>query len=132
MIGAALFARLSADAAVAALVGTRIYPQEGPEDAPLPLISYFQVSSGDASSRGLSGAQKHFRTLQQIDIYARTALEAQQIASAVRASLDGQVNQNWGGVTIPAALFDDQFDGNFEPDPNVHRIIQQYRIVVAE
>ena len=132
MIGAALIARLTADSALAALVGTRIYPLEGPEEATYPLITYLQVSSGDNSSRGLVGAQKHFRTLQQIDIYARTALEAQAIAVAVRASLDGQVNQTWGGVTIAAALFDDQFDGNFEPDPNLHRIIQQYRIAVSE
>jgi len=132
VIGQALSARLTGDSAVTALVGTRIYPMEGPKDAAYPLITYMQVSSGDNSSRGLTGAQKHFRTLQQIDIYGRTALEAQAIASAVRASLDGQVNQTWGGVSVPAALFDDQFDGNFEPNPNLHRIIQQYRIVVSE
>lgn len=132
MIKTAIYARLSGDAAVAALVGTRIYPQEGPENAVYPLIIYFQVSGGDKSSRGLTGAQKHFRTLQQVDILARTPAEAIAIAAAVRAALDGHVNQSWGGVTIPAALFDDQFDGNFEPAPNIHRIIQQYRICYAE
>ena len=132
MIHAAIFAHLSADAGLTALVGTRIYPQEGLENAVYPLISYFQVSSGDTWSRGLTGPQRHFRTLWQFDIIARTPIEAIAVAGALRAALDGLVNQTWGGVSIPASLFDDQFNGNFEPAPNVHRIIQQYRICYAE
>lgn len=130
MIGAAIYARLSGDAGVSALVGTRIYPGAGPEGATYPLVLYNQIDSG--AVRDLSSATDHFRTLQQIDVYATTKSSAVAIAAAVRASLDYKLNQTWGGLSIPASRFDDQFDSGFEEGSNLHRIIQQYRISYKE
>ena len=130
MIGAAIYARLSADAGVSALVGTRIYPGAGPENATYPLVLYNQIDSG--AVRDLASVTDHFRTLQQIDVYAATKGNAVAIAAAVRASLDYKLNQTWGGLSIPASRFDDQFDSGFDEGSNLHRIIQQYRISYKE
>lgn len=127
MIGSGLFAKLSGDAAVTALVATRIYPEGGvPKDATYPLVTYMQVSAG--AVRRLDGAATGFATLQQIDIYARTHAAAEAIAAAVRACLDGRPRETWGPLTVMASSFDEQFDGSFEERPDLHRIIQQYRI----
>jgi hypothetical protein len=136
MIGNAVFARLASVSGVTALVGanpSRIYPGVGPENPSYPLVLFNQVSSGQADARGLIGAAKYFRTIQQIDIYAATRSQADGLANAVRAALDGiESETTWGGMTIMLSMFDDQFDSGFEPDVNLHRIIQQYRIVYKE
>lgn len=128
MIDAALHEALTADAAVAADIGTRAYPQNAAPHSDYPLVSYMQIAAGVEETRKLDGPVSHFRTLWQIDIYARTRAAAIALADKVRAALDGKINEEWGGFTILAAIFDDQRDGTFEADANLHRIIQQYRI----
>lgn len=130
MIDAALFARLTS-ATASAIIATRAYPQKAPPDATYPLLTYFQVTAGVEDTRVLAGPVTHFRTLQQIDLYARTRAAAIALANAVRTDLDGLVNQTWGGLSIKASIFDLQLDLTFEAEPNLHRIMQQYRIAYA-
>lgn len=136
MLGTAIFSRLASVSGVTALVGlspSRIWPGAGPETPVRPYVLYNQISSGAADTRALRGRAGIFRTLQQIDVYADTYSEALALASAVRAALDGIDSETtWGGMTIMLSMFDDQFDSGFEPDVNLHRIIQQYRIVYKE
>jgi len=126
MIGPALFAKLTGDSGVSSLVATRVYPQIAPENADYPHLVYQQISAGPA--RRLDGASDTFGTLQQVDIYARTKAVAETVADAVRACLDGRGRETWGATVIKASTFDEQYDGSFEETPNLHRIIQQYRI----
>ncbi|MEO9521714.1 MAG: DUF3168 domain-containing protein [Parasphingorhabdus sp.] len=130
MIAEAIYSRLSTDAGVTTLVGTRVFPMVAPENEDYPLITYQQIDAGPA--RDLGSATDHFRTIQQIDIYSRNKIEAQNVADAVRAALDHKINQTWGGKNIPSSRFDDQFDSGFEESTNLHRIIQQYRISYKE
>lgn len=131
-IAGAIYSKLSGTSAVTALCGTRIYPGTGPESADYPLVITQQISAGVADTRSLDGPARHFRTLYQIDVMGSTQASVQALAKAIRQALDNVVNATWGGVSIKASMFDDQFDGNFEPAPNVYRIIQQYRIVYQE
>lgn len=136
MLGNAIFARLASVSGVTALVGanpSRIWPGAGPETPTRPYLLYNQISSGAADVRALRGRARIFRTLQQIDVYADAAAQADALAKAVRSALDGVDEETtWGGMTIMLSMFDDQFDSGFEPATNLHRIIQQYRIVYKE
>lgn len=132
MIDVALFARLTKDSAVSALIDTRVYPQVAPPKAVYPLVTHMLVDDGSRSARPVAGAATLFRTLNEVDIYARRRLEALELAAAVRAALDGKINEVWGGMAIKASMFDRQFDGSFDADPNLHRIIQQYRISFSQ
>ena len=60
MLDAALHDALTADAAVAAEIGTRAYPQVAPEGADYPMITYFQVAPGVEETRNVSGPVAHF------------------------------------------------------------------------
>ena len=84
MIGAILYAALSADSAVAALVGTRIYPEVAPDEADLPLIVYTvranEPVDGDAPVQ---------RCGVTANVYAATDAVAESAGRAVRAVLDG-------------------------------------------
>lgn len=132
MISTAIFAKLSGVTAVTDLVGTKLYPQQAPADAEYPLVTFAQVTDGSKETRPLTGQVKLFRTLQQFDIYSRDRANVDAIANAIRGAIDAVTNETWGGMAIKAAIFDFQLDGNFEPDPNLFRIIQQYRISYLE
>lgn len=132
MIAVALYAKLSGTTAVTDLISTRVYPDVAPEGAIYPFVTFQQVSDGNLDARPLVGAATYFRTLQQIDIYARLRSEADAVANAIRGALDGATGQTWGGVAIKAALFDQQIDADFEEDANIRRVIQQYRVVFQE
>jgi len=132
MISTAIIAKLDSVSAVTDLIGTKVYPQQAPAGVDYPIVTFSQVTDGSKETRPLVGAVKLFRTLQQFDIYSRDRAQADAIANAVRGALDAVTNETWGGLTIKAAIFDFQLDADFEPDPNLYRIIQQYRISYLE
>lgn len=87
MIEEALRAVLLADAGVAALVGTRVYPLVLPQAGTLPAITY-QVVAGDADyvMEGASGLA--FKRV-QVDCWADTYSAAAGLRAAVTAALGG-------------------------------------------
>lgn len=132
MISEAIFERLGQVVAVTDIFGRRFYPGEPPEGTDYPIINWKQISSGSSDTRSILGPAKLFRTLQQLDLRGRNRNQLDLGAAAIRTALDDQHKKVWGGKIIRLSSFDDQFDLDFEPDPNLHRIIQQYRIVYLE
>ncbi len=77
-----------ADAAVAALVGSRCEPNRPPQSATWPLLTYSLVSQvNDATNDGAAGP---LDARVQVDVWAYTYLEMEAIAEAVIAALHGQ------------------------------------------
>lgn len=82
---ARLVALLLADAAVAALVGDRIYPSVLKHNCPLPAIRYVDVSTEPIVD--LEGPTDTERTTIQVDCYSATKATARTLAKAVAAAL---------------------------------------------
>ncbi|MGE5585724.1 MAG: DUF3168 domain-containing protein [Bacillota bacterium] len=82
----AVYAHLKGDLDVAALVGGRVYHQTAPDDATYPLIVLNTISNVDR--RDLAGVA-YVETRLQVTAMAATLAEAEAIALAVRASLEG-------------------------------------------
>ena len=102
-IGAATRTKLIGTAAVAAILGTRIYPDHLPQGATLPAAVYHVVSGTDeVDLAGMSGVA-HARI--QIDAYAKTAgsvdgrTAANALSTAIRDALATTHNRGlWGTV----------------------------------
>jgi hypothetical protein len=107
----ALRAYVLADAAVAALCGTRMYPGALPQGVTAPSLVYQEVaSSGDHHTAGPSGLA---RTRMQVTAWARSWDLADQLARAVKARLDGMAGAAGSGdaaVTVQGAFFDGSRD----------------------
>ena len=90
MIEQALQVYLKADADVAALVSTRVYPALAPQDAALPYITYERVSTQRLMTHdgqnGLIGPRI------QIDCWASTYGGAKTLADKVRLCMNGHKN----------------------------------------
>lgn len=80
-----LVAHLEADAALSALIGTRIYPQILPQQGTLPAVVYQLISRTPASMRNAN--DNLVQTRWQWSINARTYASAVAISTALKAAL---------------------------------------------
>lgn len=103
----ALYAYLSLYAPVVGLVGTRIYPGKAPSSATFPYLVIHE--SGAGSHYAMGGPSATFDTDLQLDCYALTALEAKELARAVRLSMDGRA-ADWDGLEIDGVFVDTEFE----------------------
>jgi len=76
---------LLANAGVAALIGTRMYPDQLPQGATLPAVVYYRISGTYAESLGGVKAAGTCRV--QLDAYAATRLAADAVGEAIVAAL---------------------------------------------
>lgn len=102
-----MYAHLCANVALAALVGTRIYPEILPQDVVYPCMRYARV--GTIRGLMLDGVNTLTEVRMQIDIWARSYAEIRAIGNALRAALDG-VTGNLGGVSIQFSRYEADID----------------------
>jgi hypothetical protein len=95
----AVFARLTADAGVSALVGTRVYPGVRPQGSALPAIRYGVPTH--FAERDLEGATSVRTTRLQFDCFALTAAAAWRLGEKVIAAM--QAPAMAAGVIFSAA-----------------------------
>lgn len=84
MIGAIVYAALTADVTVSGLAGARIYPEEAPDDTTLPMVVY-TVRSAET----VQGTLPMWPCTVTANCYAATDAAAEALGQAVRAALDG-------------------------------------------
>ena len=114
----ALRARLIADTAVAAKVGTRIDWAVRPQGAPLPAIVLTKVSDG--RPQHLKGFETLRQSRIQIDVLASSRSQVEQITEAVIAAIAGPFNQS--GVQFSRTFIDTVTDRGASTDTGfVHR-----------
>ena len=127
MIGEGLFSHLSNDNGVATLVGARIFPLVIPQrSAPTllrqPCLVYARSSA--RRQQKYCGTDGLVRSEFQLDCYAPTFAESQQLAAATRAALidfTGTMN----GIRVSDVQLEDEQDMD-EPDVGLYRVVQQF------
>ena len=87
-LGSTIRKVLMDDAAVVALVGTRVYPKILPQNPGLPAITYQRISRV-AVADNLQGAGSLARPRVQVDAWAKTDADAITVGAAVRRRLNG-------------------------------------------
>lgn len=99
-----VFAALTANPAVAALVSQRIYPLVMPQNPTLPAIRY--EVTGQASEWALTGAEAMRETMFDVDCWAAETsgksayAAAKEVQEAVRAALDAYSASGIQGVFV--------------------------------
>jgi hypothetical protein len=129
MIGEALFSHLTADAGVALLAGTRVYPLVIPqhvynEATKLPCVVYQRT--GTDLPINTCGAEALAGTSMRIDAYARSYDLAVQLAAAVRAALVNHAGP-MGSVHVSRVNLESELD-LLDIEPGLYRVSQTYSI----
>ncbi len=115
MISSAIYSFMAATAGITALVSTRIYPLVMPVGHAWPAITY----NGDDHNlvQTFDGQTGLTRSYYQIDAWAQTYIEAQQLATAIRAAFKNYTGA-MGAITVshvtldtgPIAVYEDQLE----------------------
>ena len=126
----ALYALLTGDAGVSALIGARLYPVIAPLGTAAPYATYQRISARRVRSltqrSGLSFARI------QVDALATTYAGARGLADAIRTTLDGY-RGTAGGIAIESAtLQSDQDIYEGEAEPPLYRVSQDYMLAHTE
>ena len=123
-IESALYAHLTTDVGLAALVGARVYPLALPQQPTLPALTYQRISTSPTQHRD-SAEPQHSRIRMQIDCWAASYDSALSVRAAVRAAM-GTVAQA-SSPRIDAALLADDTD-TYDPAPGRWRATLDYFI----
>lgn len=113
-IGADIFTRLSTDAGVLALAGTRIYPNVFKQQDTLPAIRYTKIASVNHSLMG-SDAGVEVSTY-QIDIIGLTYASVDALRDAVKSSL-----RRWRKAGIQDTYIESDSD-MYDDETKLHRV----------
>jgi len=106
-----LVAYLQAMPAIAALVGTRIYPLVIPQRDTLPALRYQRIDTPRERSHSGSSHLAHPRI--QLSVHALTYAETEAIATVLRTVLDGTAGVPRAGACAIVNEVDD-----YDPDSN--------------
>lgn len=124
----ALYSQITGDAAVAALVSTRVYPVEIPERSTYPSVSYQRVGGRSVQSHQLPKSGTAAFTSIQINAFAETRRAAQQLLAAVRAAIEA-VRWTADGTSIYSCWVVDEFDIDRESGARIEGVAQMYDIM---
>lgn len=123
-----LYTYLSTFAGLTALVSTRVYAYKIPQGATLPAVTFQRISTARSLTHDTSGAGGDLSSPRfQFDAWATTYSSAKAIANQLRAALNGKKGTIATGVSINAALVEDERP-SYEPETNIYQISCDYFI----
>ena len=115
-----IYDAVTGDTTIAALIGTRCYPNRLPEDASFPAVVYGQVSEDDSRYRDHTASEAVGRAVARVQFsaYAATGDGAAALADALVALWSGYQD----GCTVGMAQVANRLE-TVEPAINRHRHI---------
>jgi hypothetical protein len=108
------------------LVSNRVYGMMIPQKATLPCVTVQRVSTPRSVTMDSAGASGDLISPRfQIDAWATTQKSSKAIADAIRAGLHGHTGTTGTGVTIRAALADEEVP-SYEAEVELYRTRSEY------
>lgn len=130
-IGPAIYAILTASAALSAIVGTRIYPDIGTQRGAYPLITYSVVSSVPYDTKNGPATVEQVRV--QVDVHTYTMTQATQINVLVRSILDRYPTATAiGGIVIDGIQYAGMNPDDYDDKTKIYMKSQDFFIRVKE
>lgn len=123
----AIYERLIADAALAVIVGDRIYPQVAPQDVEKPYVTYRIVAFVD--SENMEGSDDMPMRRYEFTSHAELYDDAREIVAAIRTSLQAFQGM-MGTCDIDSIQFSDGDAGSdsYDDDEKLHQTTIDFRV----
>lgn len=125
-IAKSIYKLLKDDAAVAAIVGTKINPLRVPQTKDFPAIAYSQIANVPTNQKdGVSGFDKEDY---DIDLMSKDKAQLEDLGTKVRAALDRKTITSEGS-NIDTIVFIRAFDG-FNDETMIYQKTMQFRFII--
>jgi len=126
-VGAAIYTMLKDDSAVAALVGTRIYPELAEEGAVTPYVVYSVVSNTPVDTKESAPVDEA-----QLEVFsvADTYAAANDLADKVRAALSRQSKKVLDTVTVQSIKYTNEVT-EVSAERNMYISVQDYTVRIT-
>lgn len=124
----AVYARLTGVPAIAALIGTRVYPALAPMGATLPYVVYQHISGVRETAFGDDPGIARARI--QVAAWSDEYSEARQVAEAVRQGLQ-RYRGTVGGVEVLDVFVEADFD-QYDEEALRYGAILDYQVIHRE
>lgn len=121
-----IFSRLTAWVGLNAIIGTRVYPNRGPQGVTVPYIVWATVTSREPTTFGTNQTPRPITARFQFDIYATTYSQMKQIRLELKLALRGWITSDVAGTEI-----DNEID-DFDDDLDLHKGILDAFISYSE
>jgi len=125
---------LVSDPAVAALIGTRVYPVIAPAAADLPFVTWRR--SGVLRQHTLSGPMGMPTVTLTVDLYATTYEAVRELADRVRLALDGYGGTPADSISVKNVSLDNESDGFIQlaggDMPPVYSVTMTFSVMWSE
>jgi len=120
---------LSNDAAVTAIVGTRIYPVIARQQDQEPYVVYSVVN--DIPHDTKTGVSRVDFVRVQFNMVAADYSQLEDLSAAIRSALDRATMQSYAGVELAGVKFLSENDGLFSDAPELRLKIADYQLRIA-
>lgn len=108
----AIYAKLTTDGTVSALMGTRLYPAQAPQSATFPLAVYDEASARQAYT--LAGVLNLNLYSMRIDCFDDSYAGAKALRNAIRDCLGGYRGDLESGTVSVRGIFNESADDGIE------------------
>ncbi|MBL4702090.1 MAG: DUF3168 domain-containing protein [Phycisphaeraceae bacterium] len=123
-----IFSHLSGNAAVSALVASRIHPVTLPQSVTFPALSYRRISGQRVNHLAGSSGLQHPRI--QMSAWSKTYSQAKNITENVRLSLEG-FRGTMGTIQVDGVVFLGDHD-LYEDETELYHIASDFEIWAHE
>lgn len=124
MLGKAIYHILNNDATLTGFIGNRIYPTISNMATEIPMVVYTTIATVPTDYKQAASDIDYI--MMQIDIFGRTALQANSIADRIRTLLDRYTPATVEGIHLTYVSFRNQMEDWNDAD-KVFRIMQEYQ-----
>lgn len=123
-----LYLRLRNYGVLSALIGTRVYPVQAPQDPTHPFVTYQRIDTTRETGMVQDHGMTHPRI--QVNAWGITYASSRAVAAAVKAALgvgSGRYEDTTSDPIILDVICDDEAD-DFEPDTRAYRYRMDFTI----
>jgi hypothetical protein len=124
-VGKVLFSLITANAAITAIVGTKVYPLLAAQGALMPYIVYKKVSNVFNDTKSGQGDINQYRM--QVDVYTTSYAQGLEVQQLLRETLDRVTRGTVAGSFVDGIKILSEDDMHLE-DPAVLLFSQDYQI----
>lgn len=118
-----LYAKVTGNGAVAALIGTRFYPILLPQNVVYPCASYDDLGGESGYTVGTKAAQVR-EPRYQIKAWDKTKEGARELADAIKTALDHETG-TWDDTAVNGAIFQGEPLTFYDEQEKVFQTIQE-------